>query len=76
MSFYRPRVSKSEKSEERQLCEEKTAPFTASVHRPELTDEQVKKSMERLHDEMKSRRERTDEELINSMKFAKKHYSD
>ena len=76
MSFFRPRVSKSEKSEERQLCEEKTAPFRASVHRPALTDEQVKKSMERLHDEMKSRRERTDEALINSMKFAKNHYSD
>ena len=76
MPFFRPRVSKSEKSEERWMSEGKTAPFRASVHRPELTDEQVKKSMERLHDEMKSRRERTDEELINSMKFAKKYYSD
>ena len=58
------------------MCEGKTAPFTASVHRPALTDEQVKKSMERLHNHMKSRRERTDDALINSMKFAKKHYSD
>jgi len=73
MSFFRPRVSNSE---ERQMSEGKTAPFIASVHRPELTDEQVKKSMERLHNDMKSRRERTDEALISSMKFAKKYYSD
>ena len=73
MPFFRPKVSKSE---ERELSEGKTTPSVASVYRPELTDEQVKKSMEHLHDEMKSRRERTDEALINSMEFAKKHYSD
>ena len=73
MPFFRSKVSKSEVREQ---IEGKTTPFVASVYRPELTDEQVKKSMERLHDDMKSRRERTDEALINSMKFAEKHYSD
>ena len=73
MPFFRSRVSKSE---ERQMSEGKTAPFVASVSRPELTDEQVKKSMERLHGDLKSRRERADEAVINSRKFAEKYYSD
>ena len=73
MPFFRSKVSKSEVREQ---IEGQTTPFVASVYRTELTDEQVKKSMEHLHDEMKSRRERTDEALINSMEFAKKHYSD
>ena len=73
MSFFRSKVVTSGV---RQLSEGKPTPFRASVRRPELTDEQVKKSMEHLHDDLKSRRERTTEAIINSTKSAEKYYSD
>ena len=71
MPFFRSKISISEVKE---ISEGKIAPFRASVHRPELTDEQVNSSMERLHDDLKSRKERADEAVINSAKFAEKYY--
>lgn len=39
-----------------------------------LTDDEVKKSMERLHDEMESYRNRSNSAFIGSNEFAKSYY--
>lgn len=71
MGFYKPRTRSVYSS---RPSSDSTPPFTASVSRKELSDEQVRVSMQRLHDDMKSYRMRREKDMDDSLEFAK-HYT-
>lgn len=71
MSFYREYPRKTRTIETNNVA---IAPSTGLIHCERLSEKQVKESMQRLHDEMKSYRLRREKDMDDSMEFAK-HYT-
>lgn len=50
--------------------------FVTTVNAPAISDEQVKRAMKQMHEELKSRRKAREVAHIKSMETAKEFYSD